>query len=296
MHANSWLILWLLPLALLLKLGPLPSARGARGRWIAIQCALALATIGLGAWMALEPPRPAATAIAIGYAVLWGLCQTGLAWRQIATLRRRLAAEEIRRLRTQINPHFLYNTLNAISELGYDDPKSADRVITQLGQLLRKALDDSHQQEIALRDEMVFIERYLDIQQVLLRDKLQFAFDIEDRVRSARLPGMIVQPLVENALIHGIGPDGIAHVRIGGRRESDMLVIEVSDDGPGLTASSGTPQAGIGLDNIRARLNHLYGARAGLALHDRDGGGLMARLTIPFHEGFAYDEAAYPDR
>ena len=216
-------------------------------------------------------------------------------WRDRKHLSERLVEAEIRRLRTQLNPHFLYNTLNAISELGYNDPKTADEVVTQLSQLLRKSMDDSHQHEIALRDEITFLERYLAIQKILLRDRLEATLDIDADTLCARLPGMIVQPLAENALTHGIGADGIARVRIRATHEGVSLIIQVEDDGPGLQMKEETVERGIGLANIRARLHHLYGDAAQLALQPRTGGGLMARLVIPFHEGFAYSETPRSD-
>lgn len=209
-------------------------------------------------------------------------------------LRSRLSDAEARRLRTQLNPHFLYNTLNAISELGYNDPKTADEVVTQLSQLLRKSLDDSDQTEIALRAEVAFLERYLNIQKILLRERLDVALDVDADAFNARVPGMIIQPLAENALTHGVGSDGVARVRIKAARKGDDLIIDVEDNGPGLQGSAA--RRGIGIANIRARLRHLYEDKASLELLERSGGGLIARLVIPFHEGYAYSEAARSDR
>ena len=222
------------------------------------------------------------------------LLMAALLWRDRRHLRERLAQAEIRRLRTQLDPHFLYNTLNAISELGYNDPQLADQVITQLSQLLRKSLADGEQHEIALRDEIAFLEHYLGIQKVLLRDRLQYGLDIDPAALSARLPGMVMQPLAENALTHGMGADGIARIRIRARRDGANLILDVEDDGPGLSGAGGSP--GIGLANIRARLRHVYGEAAVLALQPREGGGLMARISLPFHEGFAFRETQDLDR
>jgi len=232
-------------------------------------------------------------------AVFVGTAVVGLAavlWliRDRQRLCRRLAEAEARRLRTQLNPHFLYNTLNAISELGYNDPRTADEVVTQLSQLLRKSLDDSDQTEIALRAEVAFLERYLNIQKILLRERLQVALEVDADALSARVPGMIIQPLAENALTHGVGSDGVARVSIKAARKGDDMIIEVEDTGPGLRA--GAVGRGIGLSNIRARLSHLYGNAARLELPERPGGGLIARLVIPYHEGYAYSEAPRSDR
>lgn len=215
-----------------------------------------------------------------------------LLWRDGHRLRERLTQAEIRRLRTQLNPHFLYNTLNAVSELGYSDPKSADEVVTQLSQLLRKCLADSDQHEIALRDEITFLEHYFAIQKMLLRDRLQVVLEIDPAALSARLPGMIVQPLAENAVTHGISADGIARLTIRAAHKDDHLLIEVLDEGPGMPAKG----HGIGLSNIRARLKHLYGDAGRLTLRSRESGGLMATITVPYHESYAYRETESPHR
>jgi Putative regulator of cell autolysis len=216
----------------------------------------------------------------------------GLLWRDRQRLRERLIQAEIRRLRTQLNPHFLYNTLNAISELGYSDPKSADEVVTQLSQLLRKSLDNGDQHEIALRDEVAFLECYLAIQKTLLRDRLQVTLQIDPAAINARLPGMIVQPLAENAVTHGISADRIARLCIEATRQDDRLVISITDEGPGMQSEG----RGIGLSNIRARLKHLYGDAGRLTLQSRERGGLMATITVPYHESYAYRETESPHR
>ncbi|HVA54449.1 MAG TPA: histidine kinase [Gammaproteobacteria bacterium] len=230
------------------------------------------------------------------YLGVWGICQTGLFWRDYMHARHELVRAELRRLRTQLNPHFLFNTLNAISELGYENPEAADRTITQLSGLLRKSLDDSHQQEIALRDEVDFLERYLAIQQTLLQDRLHVKLEISDDTLNARVPGMILQPLVENAVTHGIRRSGTGHITVRSRRRGELLVIEVEDNGWGLViAHPHKSGAGIGINNTRARLRYLYGEFASLELRSRPGEGLTACLNIPFHEAFAFDENPYPD-
>lgn len=232
------------------------------------------------------------------YAGLWCVCHIGWLWYENVQLKARVVSAELRRLRTQLNPHFLFNTLNAISELGYTDPEAADRTITQLSALLRKSLDKDHQQEIALRNELDFLKRYLDIQQTLLRGRLQVEFDIADHTLNARVPGMILQPLVENAVIHGVSRSGSGYLGVRAWRESDVLVIEVEDNGWGLHAANmhKNGHGGIGVDNTRARLGYLYGELASLELLSRAGEGVTVRLSIPFHEAFAFDENPYLDR
>lgn len=231
------------------------------------------------------------------YAALWCACELGLRWAGNRRLQAQLVSAELRRLRTQLNPHFLFNTLTAISELGYTDPEAADRTITQLSGLLRKSLDDSHQQEIALRDELDFLRRYLDIQQTLLRGRLHIEFDVADQTLNARVPGMVLQPLVENAVTHGIGRSGSGHITLRSRRENETLVIEIEDSGWGLKAvQPRSEREGIGIANTRARLGYLYGDLASLELRNRLGEGLTACLHIPFHEAFAFDENPHLDR
>ncbi|MDE1888172.1 MAG: histidine kinase, partial [Gammaproteobacteria bacterium] len=148
--------------------------------WPVLGLADVLQMPDLSAALAVGWPRGLAL-----YTALWCVVQIGGSWRRYTRLKAQLVSAELRRLRTQLNPHFLFNTLNAISELGYTDPEAADRTITQLSGLLRKSLDDSHQQEIALRDELDFLRRYLDIQQTLQRGRLQIQFDVADNALNA---------------------------------------------------------------------------------------------------------------
>lgn len=231
------------------------------------------------------------------YLGVWGICQAGVLWRRQTRMQQQLVAAELRRLRTQLNPHFLFNTLNAIAELGYRDPEAADHTITQLSGLLRKSLDDSHQREISLRDELDFLQSYLSIQQTLLRGRLNTELGIARDTLNARVPGMILQPLVENALTHGIGRAGSVDLMVRTLRAGDMLVIEVQDNGWGLGVAGTHPdREGIGISNTRARLRYLYGGRASLQLHNCPGMGVTVRLKIPYHETCAYDENPHPDR
>ena len=208
-----------------------------------------------------------------------------LCFHQRRRFRIRLAEVELRQLRTQLNPHFLFNTLNAISELGYDDPAAADRAITQLSGVLRKSLDQSERQEISLKSEIDFLDDYLSLQRMLMRDKLDVAVSIEPRLLRARVPAMILQPLVENALYHGRNPEGASSIGVSAALAGEMLVIEVRDDGPGLQSDTpATGRPGIGVANVRARLKHLYGNSASVALHNGEAGGAIARISLPYHE------------
>ncbi len=209
----------------------------------------------------------------------------GLCVEQRRRFRRRLAEAELRQLRAQLNPHFLFNTLNAISELGYDDPEAADRAITRLSGLLRKSLDENHGQQISLPAEIDFLEDYLALQRMLMRDTLDIAMVVDPRALHARVPTMILQPLVENALGHGRNAQGANRIRISASLLADMLVIEVGDNGQGLVPKPpAAGRAGIGIANAQARLQHLYGTAAGIALRNGDDGGAIARIVLPFRE------------
>jgi LytS/YehU family sensor histidine kinase len=220
--------------------------------------------------------------------VLLLLSAIGLAWLAVwqhKRFARRITEIELRRLRAQIDPHFLFNTLNAISELGYDDPEAADHAITTLSGLLRTSLDETRQQEISLHDELEFLDDYLSLQRLLMRDDLEASVSADPRANHARVPAMILQPLVENALTHGRPTGGQGRIHISTSRDAETLHIEVHDNGPGFNSGApGAGRKGIGIANTRARLDYLYGGKAVLELKDGDEGGAVAHLTLPFRE------------
>jgi two-component system LytT family sensor kinase len=191
-----------------------------------------------------------------------------------------LAQTQLQALRTQLHPHFLFNTLNATAELIYRDTAAAERTITQLSELLRTTLNRVNVEEVPLQEELEFMRNYVAIQQTLLQERLSVVWEVAEDVLDAAVPGMLLQPLVENAIRHGIGPrvsGGTIWIRAAGRAE--QLRLEVHDDGIGTTPPARS--AGIGLSNTRARLSHLYGDRFSLQLSPRDGGGTVATVTIP---------------
>jgi two-component system LytT family sensor kinase len=198
------------------------------------------------------------------------------------TRERHLAEATLAALRMQLHPHFLFNSLNALGVLVRDqDTAAASRMIELLSDVLRDVLDADQAAETTLGDEVGFLERYLAIEQVRFSDRLRPVFDIEPGVRSAAVPTFVLQPLVENALRHGIAKRTDAGIiRIAARREGGDLVLTVEDDGVGLGASSGE---GIGLANTRARLVALYGPQGSLSLSPRAGGGVMAEVRLPYH-------------
>lgn len=233
--------------------------------------------------------NPLWAAIAALIAVAAIVCATAF-YRQARHLQRELHRLEARRLRSQLNPHFLFNTLNAISELGYHDPGAADRTVTQLGNLLRISLDTDNRYEISLKDELDILRRYLDIQQTLLQNRLEIQYDVAPETLTARVPSMILQPLAENAVIHGITATRGGCIDIGARRDGEMLVLEVRDDGPGMQNAG--PER-VGIANTRDRLAHLYGNAQDFDLRSADDGWTVARIRLPFHEAWAYDEDAH---
>ncbi len=201
---------------------------------------------------------------------------------QTAQLQRQLVESRLEALRMQLNPHFLFNTLHAISSLIHEQPEAADRMVARLSDLLRLSLDTSKPQEVPLSDELGFLDGYLEIEQTRFADRLQVTKEIEAGTEAALVPFLLLQPLVENAIRHGIEPrEERGSVAITARRQDNRLELRVRDDGPGLPKKEGKPQ-GIGLANTRSRLQHLYGANSTFELRDLIEGGLEARVTLPF--------------
>jgi hypothetical protein len=180
-------------------------------------------------------------------------------------------------LKAQLNPHFLYNTLHAISELGYQSPEAAEEVMTQLSDLLRFAFDGEDTQQVALEDELAFTRKYLDIQKMLLGDRLTVRFDIEPSTLDARVPNFVLQPLIENAIVHGIAPHSApGTLELRSRRRDDSLVLTISNSSHG-AANDEVSGSGVGLANTRLRLAQLYGATGWL---DLDGQSQEKRFIV----------------
>ncbi len=199
-----------------------------------------------------------------------------------AELEKRLAQAQLQALQMQLNPHFLFNTLHAISSLMHKDVEAADRMIAQLGDLLRYTLESTDTQEVPLKQELDFLERYLEIEQARFGDRLTVRMNIAPDTLTARVPNLILQPLVENAIHHGVEPHAKpGEIELHTWRENGSLHLEVTDNGSGLQGakSSGT---GIGLSNTRARLQQLYGVDQHLDFQNGTKGGLLVRVTIPF--------------
>ena len=203
---------------------------------------------------------------------------------QASQLEARLAQSRLQVLKMQLHPHFLFNTLNAISELIYKDRESADRMLTDLSDLLRLSFENLEVQEIPLKQELEFLEKYLEIEQMRFHDRLSVNMHISPETLDASVPNMILQPLVENAIKHGIAPRSSGgRIDINTSRNNGHLEIEVSDDGLGVPFGDleNLPE-GVGLSNTRRRLKHLYGDKHHFDLKKLDHGGLGVTLEIPF--------------
>jgi len=203
-----------------------------------------------------------------------------------AELRQQLVEARLDALRMQLNPHFLFNTLHTISALIHENPEAADRVVARLSELLRLSLDQSKAQEVPLHQELAFLDRYLEIEQTRFADRLKVDRAIEPGVQDALVPFLILQPLVENAIRHGIEQrEEKGRLGITARQNNGVLALSVSDNGSGLADDNpeGFRGEGIGLSNTRSRLRHLYGNDQKLELQSVPGGGLEVRITIPYH-------------
>jgi two-component sensor histidine kinase len=204
---------------------------------------------------------------------------------QVAQLNEQLAQAHLSALRRQIEPHFLFNALNAVSGLireGRSD--AAVDMIAALSEFLRRTLADSSEQEVRLSDEMEFVQRYLSIQQTRFADRLRVTIDVPAELQSSAVPSLILQPLVENAVKHGIAKrkDG-GTVRIAAAVTGDRLLLSISNDGPVLRAGWNEEDRGIGISNVRSRLRGLYGDDSALDMRARAEGGAEVSLSMPLH-------------
>jgi signal transduction histidine kinase len=196
-----------------------------------------------------------------------------------------LTKARLQALKIQVHPHFLFNTLHTISFLVYRDPKAADRMISRLSELLRYSLEQVDSQETPLKIELEMLDQYVEIMKTRFGDRLGVEYDIQPEALGAFVPNFILQPLVENAIRHGINPrkEG-GKVRISAGRVDDRLLIRISDDGLGFKEGEDLLlKKGFGLKNTRERLQKLYGHRILFELKNRGGGGAELTLGIPFH-------------
>jgi two-component system LytT family sensor kinase len=205
---------------------------------------------------------------------------------ELARAQLEVTQAQLQALKSQLQPHFLFNTLNSISTLLDDDTDAADRMLARLGDFLRLTLENSGAQEVTLQEEMEFLRCYLEIERVRFQDRLAVRLEIAPDTLDALVPNLILQPLVENAVRHGIVARlGNGVIEINARRDGAMLVLRVKDNGPGLRTrdedAEGSPH-GLGFALTRARLERMHGARQRLRLADAPGGGLEVTIEMPF--------------
>ena len=199
-----------------------------------------------------------------------------------AQLERGLAQAELRNLRLQLQPHFLFNALNTISSTMYEDPRSADRMIGQLSQLLRLSLRTSQQQEVPLRDELEVLECYLGLMRARFGKRLTTNVVTQPEVLEARVPSLLLQPLVENAIRHGNASHASGGaIEVNVKRAGSMLDIDIVDDGPGAPNGLDLYGRGVGLSSTRDRLRLLYGKAHRFEAGNRNGG-FAVSITLPF--------------
>ena len=244
------------------------------------------------AWSNPNQREPPLWALLVGLGatnvmVYWGIVAASQAinyFRKYQEREFRLSQAELQALRTQLHPHFLFNTLNAIAELVHRDPVIADRSILRLSELLRFSLASHKTQEVRLKEEIDFLENYVEIHKTLMPDRLNVRICVEPETLDAAVPNMILQPLVENAIKHGISPRPQGgNIEVHARRLDGRLHVEIIDDGLGMREQEGA-QGGVGLINTRERLKHLYNDAHTFKLDSLPGKGVTIRISVPFKE------------
>jgi hypothetical protein len=203
---------------------------------------------------------------------------------ETARLNQELSLSQLAALRQQMEPHFMFNTLNSIAGLVRDQRnEAAVSMIVGLSDFLRRASEDFHRPQVALAEEVEYLQRYTDIQKARFAERLEVSVDIPGELLQARVPSLLLQPLVENGIKHGIAKRVAGGaIRVSGEHRAGNLCLRVYNDGPSLLASGHAPQSGIGLSNLRTRLQILHGSNFSLQLQDAAGGGVEVLVTLPF--------------
>jgi len=218
------------------------------------------------------------------YAMVGGLYH---AWRA-QRLEMQLVQARLDALVGQLQPHFLFNTLHTISAFVLEDPKQANRMIARLSELLRQSFNRERGPLVTLEEEFELLDHYVAIQEARFGDRLRVTFRVDPRAASAMVPTLLLQPLVENAIRHGVAPNGrVAEIEIAATRDGDRVHLAVRDNGPGINGdpAPGNGGSGLGLANTRARLQELYGASQHFALANAPGsGGALATIEIPYSD------------
>jgi len=201
-------------------------------------------------------------------------------------LEKTLAKAQLQNLRLQLHPHFLFNTLNTISSVMYEDVRAADRMIARLSDLLRLSLSTNEEQggaqEVPLDREIEFLNLYVETMKARFEDRLKVAVDVDEETRRAMVPPLLLQPIVENSIRHGADPvSSVVNVRVRAQRVNGNLMLEIRDQGPGLR--NGAPGTGIGLANTAERLERLYGGSHRMDIRNAHSGGVVVTLKVPYH-------------
>jgi signal transduction histidine kinase len=222
----------------------------------------------------------------IVYALILGIMFIGDARERTARLNEQLAKAQLAALRRQLEPHFMFNTLNSIAGMVREQRNDAAvDMIVGLSEFLRRATEDSHRPQVTLAEEVEYLQRYVDIQKVRFGERLQVSVDIPEKILRAQVPNLLLQPLVENAIKHGIAQRVVGGtVRISGTGDNGTLRLSVSNDGPNIATDIGTTQSGVGLANLRTRLRILHGNDSELELRRATSGAAEVVVTLPFRE------------
>jgi two-component system LytT family sensor kinase len=225
------------------------------------------------------------TGAIVTYPSVIGIQQAYFYFRESQERAFNLQQAELRMLKMQIHPHFFFNTLNAISALMYRSPKDADQMIIRLGDMFRIALKKEKTQEVTLAEELEFLQAFLQIHQTLMGKRLQIKSEIAPETLDALVPNLILQPLAENAIQHGLAPlEAGGQIKISAARENGDLFLQVADNGSGLDPAAKHFKDGIGLSNVRARLANLYGDKHDFSIGQQPEGGVRVEIRIPFRE------------
>lgn len=294
------------PVVMLARRFPLDRSRVLGSVAIHSAAAVVVATIAVGfymLWYQAYNPYPLRTPsvwawfwyffrqqFIVGFMIYWAIVGVYHAFtnyflsrvRELEATRARsqLSEARLQALKMQIHPHFLFNTLNSISALVEEQPAEARRIVARLGELLRATLRSDARHVVPLEDELALARDYLGIEQIRFDDRLTVETDVDPEVRRARVPSLLFQPLIENAIRHGIGPmESGGRLWISAERLDGKLVVHIVDDGAGMR--DGPMNEGIGLANVRSRLRELYGPEYSLTLREREKGGVDVRVEIP---------------
>ncbi len=202
---------------------------------------------------------------------------------ELAETQLQMTQAQLQTLKMQLQPHFLFNALNSVSALLDENPKAADEMLARLGDFLRLTLDNSGTQSVTLKEELEFLRRYLEIEQARFQDQLQVEYDIEQQTLDAEVPNLILQPIIENAIKHGIGQSfEQGQILVIAKREDKKLCLQIKDNGAGLQNNSNGNKAGFGITNTQARLKSSFGSDYCFELRGLSDGGTLVILKIPF--------------